>query len=231
MDKFMKDFQENIVPALAQNSENVFIYNNENSKLKILFVGNSITKHAPKPSIGWTNDCGMAASSIEHDYVHIIIKRIMEQYDKNVSFAIAQVAEYERTFFNCEPECSYKEIKDFDADIIITFYGANVTKDYDTMENPPKTFAEAYEDMRNYLVGSNTSVYHSMGFYIRPVLDAEKRSVAQKYGEPFIDISDIRSLPETHGLFNHPNDLGMQMIADRFFEAIEKDLKRIANNK
>ena len=227
----MQDFQENVVPALAQNSENVFIYNNENSKLKILFVGNSITKHAPKPSIGWTNDCGMAASSLERDYVHIIIKRIMEQYDKNVSFAIAQVAEYERTFFNCEPECSYKEIKDFDADIIITFYGANVTKDYDTMENPPKTFAEAYEDMRNYLVGSNTSVYHSMGFYIRPVLDAEKRSVAQKYGEPFIDISDIRSLPETHGLFNHPNDLGMQMIADRFFEAIEKDLKRIANNK
>ena len=142
----MKDFQENIVPALAQNSENVFIYNNENSKLKILFVGNSITKHAPKPSIGWTNDCGMAASSLERDYVHIIIKRIMEQYDKNVSFAIAQVAEYERTFFNCKPECSYKEIKDFDADIIITFYGANVTKDYDTMENPPKTFAEAYED-------------------------------------------------------------------------------------
>lgn len=227
----MQDFQENVVPALAQNSENVFIYNNENSKLKILFAGNSITKHAPKPSIGWTNDCGMAASSLERDYVHIIIKRIMEQYDKNVSFAIAQVAEYERTFFNCEPECSYKEIKDFDADIIITFYGANVTKDYDTMENPPKTFAEAYEDMRNYLVGSNTSVYHSMGFYIRPVLDAEKRSVAQKYGEPFIDISDIRSLPETHGLFNHPNDLGMQMIADRFFEAIEKDLKRIANNK
>lgn len=227
----MKDFQENIVPALAQNSENVFIYNNENSKLKILFVGNSITKHAPKPSIGWTNDCGMAASSIEHDYVHIIIKRIMERYDKNVSFAIAQVAEYERTFFNCEPECSYKEIKDFDADIIITFYGANVTKDYDTMANPPKTFAKAYEDMRNYLVGSNTSVYHSMGFYIRPVLDAEKLSVAKKYGEPFIDISDIRSLPETHGLFNHPNDLGMQMIADRFFEAIEKDLKRIANNK
>ena len=227
----MKDFQENIVPALAQNSENVFIYNNENSKLKILFVGNSITKHAPKPSIGWTNDCGMAASSLERDYVHIIIKRIMEQYDKNVSFAIAQVAEYERTFFNCEPECSYKEIKDFDADIIITFYGANVTKDYDTMANPPKTFAKAYEDMRNYLVGSNTSVYHSMGFYIRPVLDAEKLSVAKKYGEPFIDISDIRSLPETHGLFNHPNDLGMQMIADRFFEAIEKDLKRIANNK
>lgn len=227
----MQDFQENVVPALAQNSENVFIYNNDNSKLKILFAGNSITKHAPKPSIGWTNDCGMAASSLERDYVHIIIKRIMEQYDKNVSFAIAQVAEYERTFFNCKPECSYKEIKDFDADIIITFYGANVTKDYDTMENPPKTFAEAYEDMRNYLVGSNTSVYHSMGFYIRPVLDAEKRSVAQKYGEPFIDISDIRSLPETHGLFNHPNDLGMQMIADRFFEAIEKDLKRIANNK
>ena len=28
---------------------------------KILFVGNSITKHAPKADINWLNDCGMAA--------------------------------------------------------------------------------------------------------------------------------------------------------------------------
>lgn len=227
----MQDFQENVVPALAQNSENVFIYNNENSKLKILFAGNSITKHSPKPSIGWTKDCGMAASSVEQDYVHLIIKRIMELYDKNVSFAIAQVAEYACTFFKCGPECSYEKAKNFNADIIIMFYGANVRKDYDTMENPPKTFARAYEDMRNYLAGPNTAVYHSMGFYVRPVLDSEKLSVAQKYGEPFIDISDIRSLPETHGLFNHPNDLGMQMIADKFFDAIEKDVKRICEGK
>ena len=74
----MQNFQENIVPSLGQNSQDVFIYNNQNSKLRILFVGNSITKHAPKPSIGWNRDCGMAASSIEHDYVHLIVKKIIK---------------------------------------------------------------------------------------------------------------------------------------------------------
>lgn len=223
----MQNFQENIVPPLGQNSQDVFIYNNQNSKLKILFVGNSITKHDPKPSIGWNRDCGMAASSVEHDYVHLIVKKIMDKYDKNVSYGIAQVAQYERTFFERSPECDYEEAKEFGANIIIMFYGANVPKDYDTMENPPKTFAKAYGDMRNYLVSANTAVYHSMGFYIRPVLDEEKRIVAEENGDKYIDISDIRNLPEAHGQFNHPGDIGMKMIADRFFEAIEEDVKRI----
>ena len=223
----MQNFQENIVPSLGQNSQDVFIYNNQNSKLRILFVGNSITKHAPKPSIGWNRDCGMAASSIEHDYVHLIVKKIMDQYDKNVSYGIAQVAQYERTFFERGPECDYEKAKKFSANIIIMFYGANVSKEYDTMKNPPKTFAKAYGDMRNYLASDNTAVYHSMGFYIRPVLDEAKLAVAEENGDKYIDISDIRSIPETHGQFNHPGDLGMQMIADRFFEAIEEDVKRI----
>ena len=85
----MKDFKENIVPAINQNSENVFLYNNENSKIKVLFVGNSIAKHAPKPSIGWNNDCGMAASSPDKDFVHLTVKKIADKYDENVSFGIA----------------------------------------------------------------------------------------------------------------------------------------------
>lgn len=44
----MKDFQENIVSAFNQNKGNVFMYENDAAKLKILFVGNSITKHSPQ---------------------------------------------------------------------------------------------------------------------------------------------------------------------------------------
>lgn len=227
----MQNFQENIVPAVGQNRSSVYLHHHENSKLKILFVGNSITKHAPKPSIGWERDCGMAASSLECDYVHLIVKRIREKYDENVSFGIAQVASYERNFFECEPESGYEEAKNFGADIILMFFGANVPKTYDTMEDPPKTFARAYEDMRNYLASPDAVVYHSMGFYIRPVLDADKQAVAKKCGDIYIDISDIRALPETHGMFNHPGDLGMQMLADRFFEAMEADVKRICEGR
>lgn len=217
----MKDFQKNIIPAFGQNPNNVYLFDNEKSKLRILFVGNSITKHAPRPEVGWNNDCGMAASSIEKDYVHLIVKWLQEKYDPNLAFGVAQVAAYERSFFEKTPSDMYYEAKDFKPNIIIMFFGANVSKNYDTMENPPKRFGAAYEELRNYLACDNTKVFHSEGFYIRPVLDYEKNQVAEKYGDTFISMKGINDIPETHGMFNHPGDYGMEQIAKRFFEAIE----------
>lgn len=227
----MDKYQENIVPASGQNTANVFVYGNEKSKIKILFAGNSITKHMPRPEIGWYKDCGMAASSAEHDYVHLIVDKIKEKYDPALSFCIAQVAEYEVSFFESTPERDYKLAKDFGADVVFMFYGANVPGAYDGMEDPPKTFEKAYEDMRNYLASPDSAVYHSMGFYKRPKLEVEKKAVAEKYGDTYIDISEIRDLDESHGDFNHPSDLGMQMLADTFFAAMEEDIKRICEER
>lgn len=174
----MKDLQENIVPAANQNKSSVYIYGGTGRR--VLFVGNSITKHSPKPEIGWTNDCGMAASSLENDYVHLVMARLSE-ITKNISFGIAQVAAYERGFFDMRPEDAYAAARDFDADVIVMFFGANVSKTYDSDPAPKKTFERAYEDMRNYLNKSGRAfILHSEGFYIRPVLDEEKRRVARR---------------------------------------------------
>ena len=47
----MKNLQENIVPAENQNSDFYFTVS-EGEGLKVLFVGNSITKHEPRPETG-----------------------------------------------------------------------------------------------------------------------------------------------------------------------------------
>jgi hypothetical protein len=116
----------------------------------------------------------------------------IREYDPNVAYCIAQVASFERGFFEETADLNYAEAAAFKPDIVIMFYGANVSRDYDTMENPPRTFGDSFEEMRNLLSNDGKAkVYISEGFYIRPVLDAEKKAVAEKYGDTFIeDISD-----------------------------------------
>ena len=106
------------------------------------------------------------------------------------------------------------------------FFGANVDKSYDTKEEHKKTFGKAVEDLRNLLDTGNTFFLISQGFYIRPVLDAEKEAVAEKYNDAFVKIEDIREREDTHGGYNHPSDIGMQAIADRFWETIEPIVKK-----
>ena len=203
----MADLQKNDVPAVGQVKQSVFIH--ENSGLRILFAGNSITKHSPRPAMGWLNDCGMAASDEAHDYVHLLLDRI-RRYDPNPAWAIAQVGSYEANLWNgAKPSDAHADAAAFGADIIVMFFGANVPKDYETTEEPPRRFADAYADMRRYLDPAGSAVvFHGEGFYVRPVLDAEK-----------------------HGRFNHPSDLGMQLIADAFWAKMEPQVAKIAEKR
>ena len=52
----------------------------EDANYKVMFIGNSITIHEPKPEICWVKKCGMAASDAEHDYVHIVYKYLLSKY-------------------------------------------------------------------------------------------------------------------------------------------------------
>ncbi|MBO5913480.1 MAG: SGNH/GDSL hydrolase family protein [Clostridia bacterium] len=222
----MKDLQENIVPAINQNSGSFYPQGGGNG-VKVLFVGNSITKHAPKPSIGWNRDCGMAASSIDNDYVHITAAKI-KAIDPEMSFAILQVAGFEREFQTKDIYTDYKPAIDYKADIIIMFFGANVSKEYDKIENPEIRFGDKYKELRNALNSHGTAkVYHSEGFYLRTVLNAEKKAVAESLGDTYIELGDIKTREDTHGQFNHPSDKGMEEIADLFFNTIEPDLIKL----
>ena len=216
--------QKNNVPAVKQNKKSFYSFK-EGTSLRVLFVGNSITKHSPKPEINWFNDCGMAASSADKDYVHILMNKI-QGVDSNSAFAVLQVAEFEFDFEKYDIKNRYSEARDFNADIIIMFFGANVNKQYGVEYKPETTFKEKYKELREYLDASgNALVLHSEGFYIRPILNEEKKSVAAEKGDKWIELGDIAQREDTHdSTFNHPNDLGMAEIAERFWQALKDSL-------
>ena len=129
----MEQTYKNTVSSENQlkNSDKVTFGGSGRSALKVLFVGNSITRHGISPGIGWHRDCGMAASSEENDYVHILKKRILEKYP-DARFCISQVADWERTY--AEPDKNlemYKDARDFGADIIIMRIMRMPVKDFD----------------------------------------------------------------------------------------------------
>lgn len=72
-----------IEDSQLQAMNNVFIpsfidtcNNKTGENFKILVIGNSLSLHAIAKDIGWNYFSGMAATSIEKDYVHLLFKKI-----------------------------------------------------------------------------------------------------------------------------------------------------------
>ena len=102
---FAADFQANPVPALGQNAKDQKAFDSAGTGPRILFVGNSITLHGPRPQIGWTNNWGMAASSLDKDYVHLLQKKIAA-VRPDAQCCLLQVAgTFERSFFKPDWSC------------------------------------------------------------------------------------------------------------------------------
>ena len=183
-DRPADDLQANPVPALGQNAKDQKAFDPAKKGPRVLFVGNSITLHGPRPQIGWTNNWGMAASARDKDYVHLLQKKIAVARPDAQCCLLQVAGTIERSFFKKDWSCekNFKWARAFKPDVIVLFFGANVPREYDagTMNPPPaRTFGDALEAFRTYLDPEGKAlVLFSQGFYIRPKLDAEKRTSA-----------------------------------------------------
>ena len=212
----------NTVPADNQmvNSDVVSFLGNPDAPLKILVLGNSITRHGPSDAIDWHFDWGMAASTPENDYVHRF-HTLLRENGKDTYMMIRQAAHWERNFKQAECLLSYEKEKDFAADLVIFRLGENVDR---------KDFLELKEAIKRliaYVTPSGATAILTTSFWKNTDRDCALTEAAKELGYPCADIgcTDERMMAigkfTHHGVSIHPGDEGMEMIALRLWETMK----------
>jgi hypothetical protein len=207
---------------------------------KILFLGNSIALHGPY--VAWTRvgGWGMAASAPEKDYVHLVAGAIasrtgvplriaptrsdlprwyhgnppLELGDANV-LNIADI--FERNYDTWENARIQRQIE-AKPDIVILQVGENMPSgDMETFRLALRTLLKGLKeksDPRIFVI--------SVILGAKPEVDKIKREVCDE--DPgrrfFVDLEDVRV--DASGAAGHPNDVGMQTIADAIMLSFDK---------
>ena len=222
----MVNINQNTVSAENQmiNSSEISFLGDPNAPIKILVLGNSITRHGPNAEIGWYGDWGMAASAPEKDYVHRLYKKL-EHECKSVYMRIRQAAYWERHFREKDVFSYFTEDRDFSADFIIYRLGENVPKD------AKSEFGEYLPKFIEYLCPTHGRVLFTNCFWENPIVDEAIVLLAKERGEDCINLCYTDESMMALGVFEHkgvsmhPSDFGMEMIAEKIFDAlIEKYL-------
>lgn len=223
----MSLLSKNTVSANRQikNSEFVKLTDADNKGLRIIFLGNSITLHGKKHDIGWNNEWGMAASSEENDYVHILISYVREKFSEP-AFCICQGSKWEVHYKeNIDFYDEYYLARKFDADIIIVRIIENcIGKDFDD-----KKFKSELMKFIKYLSPNKApKLIFTTSFWKHPGDNAIKE-LSKETGSPLVklgDLSDNNDMMaigffEHEGVSIHPGDKGMRVIADRIYDALK----------
>ena len=219
-----KNFHDNTVPAQNQlNGKSAVTVGGEGGAVRVLFLGNSITRHGIAPHRGWNRECGMAASSIEKDYVHLTVSALEKRFGK-VEFCIAQISAWEGDLENETLLAErFSNARDFGADIVIVRVGENI-KTYDN-----ETLADRFESMtRFFAVKEGCRIIMTDLFWRKTDIDNAIVEAAARVGATLVSIGDLGMIDEMkalgeyehRGVALHPSDRGMAAIADRILEVI-----------
>lgn len=194
--------------------------------VRVVFLGNSITLHAPLRKIGWTNSWGMAASAREKDYVHLVAKAIGEKTGRPVDLRIRNLAGFERNYRAWDAEKELADLVALRPDYLVVALGENVPNLARPVDR--EDFYKGFVRLlRCFQTGDSRPRTVVRGvFWRNPVKDEQMRRAAQEVGVPFVrtDFADEPGMKAT-GLFehpgvqNHPSDKGMAETAARIVAA------------
>jgi alpha-galactosidase len=203
----------------------------------ILVLGNSITKCPPQPNIGWYSNWGMAASSEDKDYVHVLEKKYKEINPKVVITPV-NIADWEGSHANYD-------LSKLDAyfentpDLVIIRLGENVTD--------ASNFTNSLTRLINYAKQKSPATKFMISglFWQKGLVEDQLQIFASANNIPFVKIS-ILNTPANRTYFgakvkdlnggsyeirnpdivSHPGDAGMEKLAMLLYnELVEYDFK------
>ncbi len=196
---------------------------------KVLFLGNSITLHGPAPEIGWNGNWGMAASSQDKDFVHLLIARINKEVGGKVQVKIRNIADFERRLTDFNIEQDLKEELAFTADVVILAIGENsaIPKSDQDRQRMSQALNNLLAQLKKQ---SQPKIFVRSQFWPDAEKDKLLKRACEDASASWVDLEQLGADPansarserkiEHAGVAGHPGDRGMTAIADKIWAAL-----------
>lgn len=199
------------------------------AQTKVLFLGNSITKHGPKADIDWTGNWGMAATAEANDYVHLVTKALTEKAGAAPQVMVKNIADLERTYVGYDVATKLKEAIDFHADLIILAIGENVPA-LKTAEDKTKLLATVTTLLTSLKGERKPTILVRSCFWANAAKDEVLQQACTAVGGIYVNINTLGKDEANYGrserpyknagVANHPGDKGMAAIAAALVKAL-----------
>lgn len=199
------------------------------AQTKVLFLGNSITKHGPKKDIDWSGNWGMAATAEANDYVHLVTKALTEKAGSAPEVMVKNIADFERAYVGYDIAAKLKDASEFKADLIILAIGENVPA-LKTAEDKAKLQASVTALLNALKADRKPTILVRSCFWANAAKDEALQLACTEVGGIYVNISSLgkdeanygrSERPYKHaGVANHPGDKGMAAIAAALVKAL-----------
>lgn len=187
----------------------------------MLFLGNSLTRH---PICAyWDHVSGMAATSEDKDFVHLVAKMTSEARHANVKFSVCNIADFERGFhtfpFDWDKKLANATVNQ--PDYLILQIGENVSQQ--AFDKYKDEYRRKYTELLSHFPNSIRII--TTPFWLKPDFNYLYTDISLQTHSHLIDLShlycdksgiNLASSQKDYkqpGVGSHPGDQGMQNIA------------------
>lgn len=203
------------------------------TEFNYLALGNSLTRHGVC-DYWWNDTGGMAASTVEKDYVHRIAAYLEEKYSEVHAFSL-NFSRWEKATERAETLSFLNPYLDPGLNLVTLQLSENARN--------LETFEEDYDELVKYIheKAPDAQIIIIDNFWVSEEKAEIKRRVASKNGLAFADLSAIKGkaeyqcgmgtvvydpeggshIVEHKGVAGHPGDLGMEYIANAVIEQLK----------